>query len=152
MDKASIIKKTWDEFEALLTTHGYELVEVEYSVQHGRPVLCLYIDKADSPVGLDDCTAVSQLLSPLLDRDDFVPGDYVLEVSSPGMDRPLRKASDFERFAGEPVRLQAHSPVGGRKKFSGVLRGVRDGLIALECDGVVHEIRLENLKKANLNR
>lgn len=152
MDRSTIIKRTWDEFGALLEGQGYELVEVEYGTQAGRGVLCLYIDKPGSSVGLDDCTAVSQLLSPLLDRDDFIPEDYVLEVSSPGIDRPLRKASDFERFAGETACLRTHSPVGGRKKFTGLLRGVRDGLIALECDGVVHEIHLENLKKANLNR
>jgi ribosome maturation factor RimP len=152
VEKASIIRHAWTAFEPVLTTSGYELVEVEYGMQNGQAILCIYIDKSGGGIGLDDCTAVSQLLSPLLDREEFIAGNYVLEVSSPGVERPLRKAVDFERFAGEPVRLHTHGPVSGRKKFTGMLRGFKDGLIALECDGVVHEIDLENLKKANLNR
>lgn len=152
MERQTVIQRIWDEFEAPLRTHGYELVEVEFGPQYGRQVLRVYIDKQNGGISLDDCTAVSQLLTPVLDRSDFVPKRCVLEVSSPGLDRPLRKAADFERFVGEPVRLQTHVPVNARKNFTGVLRGLADGLIALECDGVVYEIHLENLKKAHLNR
>jgi ribosome maturation factor RimP len=75
-----------------------------------------------------------------------------LEVSSPGIDRPIRKPEDFERFAGERIRLKARSPVNGRKHFKGVLTGLKDGLVLLECDGESHAIHIENIKKANLDR
>jgi ribosome maturation factor RimP len=75
-----------------------------------------------------------------------------LEVSSPGFDRPVRKPGDFRRFVGEPIRIVTHTPVNGRKKFTGSLKDFQDERIILECDGMVYEISLDNLKKAALNR
>src|SRR5690606_29908139 len=99
-----------------------------------------------------DCAAVAQLLTPLLDADDFINANYILQVSSPGIDRPVRKPADIERFAGESITVQTHSPVAGEKKFVGVLCGIGDGLIQVDCDGSRFEIHIENLRKANLNR
>ncbi len=152
MNKEGVVRSVWRAVEPHLTEQGYTLVEAEYD--HGqaqRNVLRLYIDKAGG-VTLDDCTAVSQLLGPMLDAEDLVAGNYVLEVSSPGIERPVRKASDFERFAGEEIRLVTHAPVAdGRKRFNGVLTGFKDGLIGVECDGKHYEVHIENLKKANLS-
>ena len=146
-------RRAWQHFEPELAEQGYELVEIEY-VQGpgGAHVLRIFVDKADGGITLDDCSAVAQLLGPMLDAGSFVDGKYLLEVSSPGFDRPLRKASDFERFAGEEVKLATRAPVAGRKRYRGVLQGMRDGLILLECDGAPHEIHIENLRKANLVR
>ncbi len=152
MAREEIVRRAWREFEPELQEQGYELIEVEYvGTQGGMHILRLYIDKSGG-ITLDDCTAVSQLLNPLLDAGDFIHENYFLEVSSPGIDRPLRKPQDFQKYVGEEVRVVTHSPTDGRKKFSGVLNGFVDGLIKLDCDGVCYEIHIENLKKANLNR
>lgn len=151
MDKKEVIRRVWQDFEPLLAEQGYELVEVEYGRQGGTLILRLFIDK-ETGISLDDCSAVSELLSPVLDAGDFVIGAYSLEVSSPGFDRPLRKPADFQRFSGEEIRLAALMPVDGRKHFRGLLQGYTDGLIALECDGKVYQIHIENLHKANLIR
>ncbi len=152
MDKDAVIRQGWELFEPYLAAHGYALVEIEFSTQYGRNVFRLFIDREPKGVTLDDCTAAAQLLSPLLDTHDVFPGQYVLEVSSPGFDRPLRKPGDFRRFIGAPIRLVTHTPVNGRKKFTGSLLDFQEGRILLECDGMPYEILLENLKKANLNR
>lgn len=153
MENAEIIRMMWRELEPLLAEQGYELVEVEFGGGPGnRAVLRIFLDKPQGGITLDDCTAASQLLSAFLDAGDWISERYTLEVSSPGIDRPLRKPQDFERFAGETVRLTTHAPVLGRKRFSGVLRGLEDGLIGVECEDALFQIHLENLKKANLVR
>jgi ribosome maturation factor RimP len=147
-----LVRRAWRALEPCLAEQGYELVEVEYARQGGSPLLRLYIDKAGGGITLDDCTAVSELLGPVLDAGDFISEHYLLEVSSPGIDRPLRKTADFERFAGEEIRLVAEAPSEGRKRFTGILRGIKDGSIEVECEGHGYQIHIENLKKANLNR
>ncbi len=152
MDRREIVRTAWQALEPHLAEQAYELVEVEYTGPSGRPTLRLFIDKAGGGVTIDDCAAVSHVLGPVLDAADFIDDNYILEVSSPGIDRPLRKPEDFTRFVGEEVRLTTHAPTGGRKKFTGVVKGLKDGMISLECEGAEYEIHLENLKKANLNR
>lgn len=152
MNKEELVRRFWTRFEGDIVEQGYELVEVELTGQSGVRILRIYIDKPGGGVALDDCTAVSQLLNPLLDAEDFISENYILEVSSPGFDRPLRKASDFIRFTGEAVTVSTHSPIGGRKKFVGTLCGFDDGLIQVDCDGTRYEVHVENLRKANLNR
>jgi len=139
-------------FDPELTEQGYELVEVEYGRQNGMLILRVYVDKASGGITLDDCTAASQLLSPVLDARDFITDEYMLEVSSPGFDRPLRKPEHFARFVGEPVKVVTHALVGGRSRFTGTLKGFEDGLVLLEVDGEAVSIHVENLKKARLNR
>ncbi|HEO72101.1 MAG TPA: ribosome maturation factor RimP [Candidatus Hydrogenedentes bacterium] len=146
-----IIRRSWQELEPDLAEQGYELVEVEYEQQGGHGLLRLYID-CEAGVTLDDCAAVSQLLSPLLDMKDYIKSAYTLEVSSPGIDRPVRKPLDFARFTGERVKLHTYEPVQGRKRFKGILQGLYDGLVRVECDGPVYDIHLENLKKVKLDR
>ena len=146
------VRRVWREFEPELATQGYELVETELAREAGRSVLRVYIDKEGGGINHEDCATVSQVLGPLLEAGDFIDGSYVLEVSSPGIARPLRKPADFERFAGEPIRVTTHAPVYGRHKFTGVLQGSRDGMVVIACDDVSWEIHLENVKKAHLRR
>ena len=152
MSKEELVRQFWTSFEPEIVEQGYELVEVELAGQSGVRVLRIYIDKADGGISLDDCTAVSQLLNPLLDAEDLISENYYLEVSSPGFDRPVRKPADFVRYVGESITVLTHSPIQGRKKFSGELRGFEDGLIQVDCEGTLYEIHIENLRKANLNR
>jgi ribosome maturation factor RimP len=146
------IRRAWSELEPQLGEQGYELVELEFDQQYGRRIFRVYIDRPGG-ITLDDCQAVSHFLNPLLDATELVEGSYVLEVSSPGFDRPVRKPADFERFTGERAKLKTVSPVEGRKQFKGILRGYKDGLVSIETeDGRVFEIHTENLLKANLER
>ena len=134
--------------ESTLTGLGYELVDLEI-VQFGRKrLLRLFIDKPGG-VTIDDCTYVSNHVSRLLAVElDY---DYDrLEVSSPGLDRPLKKESDFARFAGETVKVKLRIPQEGKRKFTGVLLGLDNGRIKLDVDGAEIAIALDNLDKARL--
>src|SRR5690348_5097752 len=116
--------------ESTVTGLGYELVDVERS-PHGR-LLRVFIAKPDG-VSVDDCVGVSYHLSRLLAVENIDYGR--LEISSPGLDRPLKKTSDFIRFAGESAKLKLRVALQGQRNFVGVLRGVQDGILKLEVDG-----------------
>jgi ribosome maturation factor RimP len=130
---------------------GFELVSVELS-NRGR-MLRIFIDKpaqeaAASGITVDDCARVSNQLARVLEVEDF---DYDrLEVSSPGLDRPLKKEADFARFAGEQARLTLRVPVEGRRNFTGVLRAVAEGKLQLEIEGGMVSLDLANIDKARL--
>ena len=131
--------------ESTLAGLGYELVDLERSVR-GK-LLRIFIDKP-AGVSVDDCVAVSNHLSRLLAVENI---DYDrLEVSSPGLDRPLKKPSDFIRFSGESVKLRLRVALQGRRNFVGVLREVNDGILKLEMDGKTLDLELSNLEKARL--
>lgn len=131
--------------ESTLAGLGYELVDVERS---GRgKLLRVFIDKPDG-VTVEDCVAVSGHLSRLLAVENI---DYDrLEISSPGLDRPLKKPSDFVRFSGENVKLKLRVPLQGQRNFAGILRDVNDGVLKLEVEGKTLDLELNNLEKARL--
>ena len=149
---SDIVRHTWHLFEPCLREQHYEIVEVEFVSQGKTKILRLYIDKPDGGITHEDCVAVSQLLNPMLDENDFISEDYMLEVSSPGIDRPVRKPEDFERFVGEQMKLVAQAPSEGRRRYTGILKGFEDGLILMECGEKTLKIHIENLKKAHLIR
>lgn len=151
MQKEQIVRRTWEVLEPELKAIGVELVEVEFGREEVGDVLRLYIDHPEG-VTLDRCVEVSRYVGPVLDMEDFIPEAYNLEVSSPGIDRPLRKPGDFKRFEGEPVKLETIAPVGGRRRYKGRLAGFDDGLVAVDCDGTVHTVHIENVKRAKLDR
>jgi ribosome maturation factor RimP len=99
---------------------------------------------------LEDCERVSRDLSAALDVADVIPHAYQLEVSSPGLDRPLRRERDFARFAGQNARVRLVDGVEGRRNFSGTLRGAKDGLVEIECDGRSYRLPIGEVAKANL--
>jgi ribosome maturation factor RimP len=130
--------------ETTLTGMGYELVAWERA---GRGLLRIFIDKPDG-ISIDDCVAVSNHLSRLFTVENV---DYErLEVSSPGLDRPLTKAGDFNRFAGQLVNIKLRVPVANRKKFSGRLLGLDENTVRLDMDGTVVSLDLNNLDSARL--
>lgn len=117
--------------EAAVESSGYEFVDMEY-VKEGENWVCrVFIDKAEG-IGLDDCERMSGYLSNLLDEKDIIPHRYLLEVSSPGLDRPLKNERDFERFKGYPVKVKTYKSHEGRKKVKGTLIGYEDGKLIIE--------------------
>ena len=118
----------------LAEAEGLELVAVEYQREAGGWVLRVYLDRPGG-IGLDDCQRVSQQLGDLLDVDDLIEHAYTLEVSSPGLDRPLVSEADFARFAGRVVRLQTEAPVEGQRRFRGRLLAITGGAVQLEVEG-----------------
>ncbi|MTW21525.1 ribosome maturation factor RimP [Allochromatium palmeri] len=129
---------------------GYELVGVEYFQKGGGATLRIYIDH-EHGITLDDCTAVSHQFSGVLDVEDPISDQYDLEVSSPGLDRPLVFAEHFERFAGSRVRLRLAEKVEGRRKLDGLLLGLEPpGVVKLQAEGRDWEIPLTSLESARL--
>lgn len=133
--------------EQSLTQIGYELVDLEIS---GRgKLLRLFIDKPGG-VNIDDCALVSEHVSHLLAVENDVDYDR-LEVSSPGLDRVLKKESDFTRFAGNRVLLKMRLPVDGRKNFTGILRGIDQDMVQIETEAGLQGFALSNIDKARLS-
>ena len=131
--------------EPALEALGYELVELEFPPH----LLRIYIDR-EGGVTVDDCEIVSRQVSAVLDVEDPIPGAYTLEVSSPGLDRPLRKQADFIRFAGERAKVELALPKDGRRRFTGTLKGCEAGEVLIEVDGEDHRLPLADIDKARL--
>ncbi len=136
--------------EPTVDREGYELVAVEFMTLDGRPTLRVSIDRPGG-VTVKDCSRVSRAISPALDVEDPIDGAYHLEVSSPGIDRPLQRPSDFNRFAGYQVRIQLEAAgPGERRRYKGLLVGARDGEVEVEVDGERHRLNLDSVERARL--
>lgn len=119
-----------------LESMGYEIVRIRYT-GGGRPVLQIMAERAsDGGMEVEDCEEVSHAVSALLDVEDPINEAYSLEVSSPGIDRPLTRPKDFERYAGFDARIELHQPIDGRKRFKGVLTGLDGDEVLMELNGV----------------
>jgi len=128
---------------------GFELVDVEYVATHGRWVLRLYIDKTGG-VTIDDCARVSRELGPLIDVKDVIMHPYTLEVSSPGVDRPLKKETDFVAAIGEKVKVRMGKLSKGRRNYTGILKKLDEEMLYLEMDGGTVTLPRSDIEKANL--
>ena len=131
--------------EPLVQAQGCSLWDVEYVREGGEWFLRLYIDK-DGGVDINDCEAVSRAVDPVLDEKDPIPESYRFEVCSAGLERVLKRPSDFERFLGEPVLVKLYRPKDGRKEFPGVLKGYKDGDVTISAGG--QEITFEKAEVA----
>jgi ribosome maturation factor RimP len=133
----AIESKVFSVAEPLLEAEGLELLDVEFIKEHGDWVLRLYIDKPGAAVGIDECTQASRVVDPALDVEDVVPHEYSLEVSSPGLNRPLRKPAHFLKAVGQQVRLKTFGPLGEppRKNFLGALSHVSESGVTVSVDG-----------------
>ncbi len=151
MVELEVVRRVWELLEPELSELGFELIEVEFAKRGSTNILRLFIDR-EGGITIDDCALASRQMSATLDIDDFIEVQYTLEVSSPGIDRPLRRLKDFDRYAGERIKVKTVTPIEGRKRFSGVLTGCSDGMLALESEGKEYRIHLENVKRANLDR
>jgi ribosome maturation factor RimP len=136
--------------EQVAASMGLEIVLVEIKGGGNRPIVRTYIDKTGG-VTLDDCERLSKRLSVVLDVEDWIPFSYTLEVSSPGLDRPLVKETDFEHFAGRSARVRTHLPIEGQKNFKGKILRVVRGKVELEvAPGRQVDIAVGDIEKANL--
>lgn len=142
-----------DELEHLLAPTindmGYELWGCEYLSQGRHSLLRIYIDKADG-VGIADCEAVSHQVSALLDVEDPIPGNYSLEVSSPGIPRPLFKSWQYQRYVGYDIQVKTFKPVGGKRNFMGTIVSASENSIVLKINNEDQELLFSNIVKANL--
>ncbi|MCD7834928.1 MAG: ribosome maturation factor RimP [Lachnospiraceae bacterium] len=128
----------------LMEKHQFELVDVEYVKEGGSWYLRAYIDKPGG-ITIDDCELISRALSDLLDEQDFIDDAYILEVSSPGLGRPLKKDKDFERSIGETVEIRTFRPIDRKKEFVGILKGYDKQTVTIETesDGAVSFTRTD---------
>lgn len=142
-----------DELEQLLAPTvndmGYEFWGCEYLAQGKHSLLRIYIDKAEG-IGIEDCQDVSHQVSALLDVEDPIPGNYSLEVSSPGIPRPLFKGWQYLRYLGQPVQVKTFKPVNKKRKILGTIVSVSDNSVVLNIDGEEHELLFSNIVKAYL--
>lgn len=151
--------------EPVVNAAGYDLVELRFLVEQGGPVLRVAVDLPlsdatdlsqvpEDRVDLEDCENLSRELSAVLDVDDPIPQAYSLEVSSPGIDRPLRTPAHFAHFAGSEVKIQLGVPMatssGERKNFKGELLGITDGKVAVNVDGQKYELPLDDIDSAKI--
>jgi ribosome maturation factor RimP len=155
------LQDLWLLSEPYVRDAGFDLIEVQSGREAGGWIVRLFIDApvgaADAPVGApvtvshDDCARVSRDVSAALDVADLIQHAYQLEVSSPGLDRPLRREGDFARFVGQSARVRmGDDGVEGRRNFSGVIRGAKDGRVEIECDGRSYQLPVDEIAKANL--
>ena len=128
---------------------GYELVHVEFASGGSSAVLRIYADRPGG-ITLSDCAELSRHISVILDVEDRIPGRYVLEVSSPGIERPLFSERDYERFKGQEIKLATTEKIENRRNFTGTIEQFRDGVLTLRCDKDVYEIPFGMIKKSNL--
>jgi len=152
----SVVERARGVLEPVLARDGYELVDVEWVRGGGRWTLRVFVDRPGG-VNIDDCQLVSRTIEPILDVEDFIEPAYDLEVSSPGLDRPLRTPEHFERYKGQRAHVKAYGPVPAtaegsppRKNWTGDLVGFEGGAVLVRVDGVLHRIPRDQIAKANL--
>jgi ribosome maturation factor RimP len=148
-DMIFVTKQVSELIDPILSEMRFELIDVEYLSDRGRWVLRVYIDK-EGGVTLDDCAKVSGELGDLIDIKNIIEHDYVLEVSSPGLNRPLKKEADFIRAIGKKIKVRTRVPVDGKRNFTGVLRDFKEQKLALDSEGGLVSLAWSGIEKANL--
>ena len=149
MGKAPVAQSVTELIEPGLLANGLELVDVEFKKEGQNWVLRIYID-SEGGITLAECQKVSRLAGDLIEIEEVIEPVYTLEVSSPGLNRVLKKEKDFLKYSGKKIYVQCHAPMDGRKKFTGILTGFIDQSIHLEVDGQHYTIPLSLVAKANL--
>lgn len=140
----------WSLIQPVVEGLGYELVDVEFRPHSKNGLLRVYIDK-EAGIQVEDCTLVSRQISAMLDVEDPIPGHFDPEISSPGLDRPLRKAEDYQRFTGEMVKIKMGMPdLKGQRNFTGLLKGLKENDVVIVIDGETHYLPLGGIEKAHL--
>ena len=149
MGKAPVTQSVIELIEPGLLAKGLELVDVEFKKEGKNWVLRVFIDK-EGGVTLEDCQKISRLAGDLIEVEEVIEPAYTMEVSSPGLNRVLKKEKDFIKFSGKKICVQCHAPLNGRKKFTGILTDFKNQSIYLEVDGQLQTISINRVAKANL--
>jgi ribosome maturation factor RimP len=135
--------------EPIVQSQGMELVDLEYQREGRGWVLRVFLDR-EGGITVENCAEASGEIGATLEVKDFIPNPYILEVSSPGLDRPLKKPEDFIKYQNHQIKLKTFEPIEGRKNFKGLLLGMETGKVRLEVESRVYEIPLQAISKANL--
>ena len=130
--------------QPIIDQFGFELVDVEYVKEAGNWYLRFYIDK-EGGITVDDCEAVSRAFSDKLDENDFIEDSYIMEISSPGLDRPLKKEKDFARSMGRLVEVRTYRPIDKQKEFCGVLDAYDENSVTINEDGVLRTFEKKDI-------
>lgn len=152
-NNASIEEKARAVCEPLIAAEGLELIDLEFVREHNEWILRLFIDAPGGKVGVDECQKASAAVDTALDVENFIAQAYSLEVSSPGLNRPLKKPEHFQKVVGQKVRIKTFGPLGEppRKNFLGSLKGLAEGAVIVEVEGAgPFTIPLKDIAKANL--
>ena len=144
-----VAKRVADLIDPAISSMGYELLGIEYGDQGRGALLRIYIDH-DNGIKLDDCVSVSRRVSALLDVEDLIAGHYDLEVSSPGLDRPLFSEEQFGRYLSHQVKIVMALPQMGRKRFTGTLKDIVDGIVVIEVDNEIYDLPYAEIASARL--
>ena len=138
--------------EPLLAAEGLELLEVEFIREHENWILRLFIDNDAHTIGIDECALASRVVDPALDVEDLVPHEYSLEVSSPGLNRPLKKIEHFQKVKGQLARIKTFGPFGEppRKNFLGPIKDVTSDTVLITVDGQEFSLPFKDIAKATL--
>ena len=139
----------WELFEPVVNGMGFDLIEIEHFPNPKHGVLRLYIDKPEGVV-IEDCSAVSHQVSALIDVEEPVSGQFNLEVSSPGLDRPLRRLKDFQRFVGSQVKIKTVMPLDGQRNFKGRLLKADEEVLVIETDTEELSLPMNAIEKARI--
>lgn len=135
--------------EPVLDEMGFELVDTEYLSEHGKWVLRIYAD-GEGGITVGDCARISKEISALIEAKDVLQHEYVLEVSSPGLNRPLKRERDFQRAVGKKIKVKMLNPVKDRKNFTGYLKAYKNGILYIEMTNELVPLPWQDVKKANL--
>ena len=142
-------QKLLDAFTPRAADEGIEIVHIEIAGAKKAPTVRVYID-AEGGISFDELSAAQAWIGQMMDGIDPFPGAYTLEISSPGIDRPLRTPEHFERFAGQEACVKTRGPIDGRSSFTGTLTGIRDGAVLMEVDGAELSVPFDAIKRARL--
>lgn len=149
----SVKERTTELMEPILAEKNLDLFDIEYVKEGPNWFLRVYIDKEDG-VSIDECEFVSNQLSELLDQEDFIPGSYMLEVSSPGVERPLKSKQDFQNSVGKHIYVSLYAPVDGEKVYEGLLKSFNNEIATIEYQVLARkkqvEIPYEKIAKSHL--
>lgn len=135
----------------ILSSEGFELVDINYKKEGGTFFLRIFIDK-EGGITLADCQLVNEEIGTILEVEDIIPNEYTLEVSSPGVERPLKKLDDYKRFTGKKASLKLYKPIEGQKEIVGIIEGVTETGVRLVEDttNTLKEVELKDIAKSNL--
>ena len=139
-----------DLIEPSIAAMGFDLVRVQFMGGGGKTLQVMVERQDRRPVNVDDCAEVSHVISALLEVEDPVSSAYILEVSSPGIDRPLVRLDDYSRFSGFEARVETAGQINGQRRFTGRIEGVDDELVQINCGGKVTDIPFREIQKASL--